>query len=185
MKCLWCHEPLFSDDSSLYIHTDKSSFMHAGEEYPALTAQPGHYQLPDKVPTRHAPRVLNVDGMGVLQGMTKAPAIQKLSDLTNLFTGRNESMMNGYSEGRVIFDNYLDQSLKDKTRQKRATMSTEFAVHPEMKLSMSTKELLSSSKTKHHLTCMFAEGLLEHFSVNRKNIKLVVTYNNIIKESQF
>jgi len=86
-------------------------------------------------------------------------------ELQNAFIKLTESKIDGYSEGRVIYDHYLHQSLKAKTRQKRTSTSTEFAVYREMKLTMSMKELLSSSKTKHHLTCMFAEGLLEHFQV--------------------
>jgi len=57
-------------------------------------------------------------------------------------------MMEEYNEGRMVFDRYLDQSLKNMTRQKRATTSTEFEIHPDMKLTMSLKELLSASRSK-------------------------------------
>jgi len=46
-------------------------------------------------------------------------------------------MMAGYDEGRVVFDIYMDQSLKNKTRQKRETTSVEYEIHLEMKLAMS------------------------------------------------
>ena len=55
-------------------------------------------------------------------------------ELRNTFIKLTESKIDGYSEGRVIFDRYLDQSLKAITRQKTASTSTEFAVYPEMKL---------------------------------------------------
>jgi len=58
------------------------------------------------------------------------------------------------------------------------------AVYREMKLTMSMEELLSSSKTKHYLACMFTEGLLEHFS-GKMNIKFVVTFYNKIKNHDF
>ena len=93
-------------------------------------------------------------------------------------------MMTGYGEGRVVFDRYEKQSLKNKTRQKRAQTSTDYKVHPQMKLTMSIKELLSSTTTKSHLTAIFAEGLLEHF-VKRDNIKLVVVYGNKVKGFNF
>jgi len=92
--------------------------------------------------------------------------------------------MFGYSEGRVVFDRYLDESLKNKTRQKRATTPTEFEIHPEMKLMMSLKDLLSGSKTKRRLTVMLAEGLLQEFS-RKSAVKLVVIYDTKIKGCDF
>ena len=46
-------------------------------------------------------------------------------------------MLTGFNEGRIIFVPYLEQSSKNETRQKRVVTSTEYEVHPEMKLSMS------------------------------------------------
>jgi len=129
----------------------------------------------------HPPRVLIVDAMAVLHGIKKTC---NKRELQNTFIKLTESKIDSYSEGRVIYDHYLDQSLKVKTRQKRVSTWTEFAVYREMKLTMSMKELLSSSKTKHHLTCMFAEGLLEHLC-GKMNIKLVVTFYNKIKNHDF
>ena len=53
-----------------------------------------------------------------------------------------------------------------------------------MKLTMSLKELLSSSKTKSNITAMFAEALLQEFS-NTNNFKLVVVYGTKIKSYNF
>ena len=46
----------------------------------------------------------------------------------------------------------MDQSLKNKTRQKRAATSVEYEIHPDMKLTMSIKDPLSASSTKKKLT---------------------------------
>jgi len=54
--------------------------------------------------------------------------------------------------------------------QKRATTSTDFTIHPDMKLTMSLREMLSASKTKKDLTCIFAQALLEHFSQKGSNL---------------
>ena len=51
----------------------------------------------------------------------------------------------------VALDHYLDQSLKNTTGKKSQITSTAYDIHPEMKLTMSLKELLSSSKNKHDL----------------------------------
>ena len=71
--------------------------------------------------------------------------------------------MKGYDEGRIVFDKYLDQSLKNKTRLIRSKSSAEYAVHPDMSLTMSIKDLLSASSTKRRLTVMLAEATLDHF----------------------
>jgi len=110
--------------------------------------------------------------------------MQKLSDMQEAFTKRIAFMLIVYSEGRVVFDRYQDQSLKSKTRQKRVFTSTEFKVHSQMKLTMSLKELLSSSNTKSSLNAMFAEALLQHFS-STNNFKLVVVYGTKIKSYNF
>ena len=89
-------------------------------------------------------------------------------------------MVAGFHEGRVVFDRYLESSLKNRTRQKRSTTSVEFQIHPEMRLTMSIKDLLSSSKSKSMLVNLFANGLLASFSSNT-TIKLVVVYDNKIK----
>ena len=83
------------------------------------------------------PKVLIVDAMALLQSMKKAPKAKTILDLQQAFIKRIESMMLNYREGRIVFDRYLDESLKNKTRQKRATTHTEFEIHPEMKLTMS------------------------------------------------
>ena len=92
--------------------------------------------------------------------------------------------MDGYDEGRVVFDRYIDQSLKSKTRQKRATTSVEYDIHTEMKLTMPIKELLSFTSTKKKLTCMLGQGLLEYFSRNN-SLQLVVVYDTVIKGHDF
>jgi len=108
--------------------------------------------------------VLIVDSVGVLQSMKKTPTMVKLSDFQEAFNKWIEKMMAGYDEGRVVFDRYIDQSLKNKTWQKRANTSIEYEVHPQIKLTMSIEELLSASSTKKKLTCMICQGLLDCFS---------------------
>ena len=58
-------------------------------------------------------RVLIVDAMAVLQCLKKMPTMRKISDLSEVFIKRIEGMMVGYDEGRVVFDRYIDQSLKN------------------------------------------------------------------------
>ena len=76
----------------------------------------------DIPPQLQLPKVLIIDAMAVLQTMKKSAKTKKLSD--EAFIKRIEKMMIGYREGHVVFDRYVEQSLKNKTRQKRATTCT-------------------------------------------------------------
>ena len=67
----------------------------------------------------------------------------------------------------------MDQSLKNKTRQKRAATFVEYEIHSDMTLTMSIKDLLSAS-------FMLAEGLLKYFSSD-SSILLFVLYDTFIK----
>lgn len=110
--------------------------------------------------------------------------MQTFADLQEAFFKRIDGMMVGYQEGHVIFDCYLDQSLKDKTCKKRAATSREFEIHPEMKLTMSLKELLSAPRTKKSLTTMLAEHLLQRYS-SQCAVRLTVVYHTKIKGHDF
>ena len=161
-------------DGSLYIPTDKASLMHAIEGAEDQ-AEPSLTQSQSQLP-----KVLIIDAMAVLQTMKKTSTTKTLSDLEHAFNKKIEHMMTGYNEGRVVFDRYVEQSLKDKTRQKRATTTTEYKVHSNMTLTMPIKDLLSSSKTKSCITTMFAQSLLQHFSC-KSGFHLVVVYGTTIK----
>ena len=89
-------------------------------------------------------------------------------------------MLINYKVGHVVFDRYMEKSLKNKTRQKRSKTETSFLVHKETKLTMILKELLSSSDTKKNLTAMLAEELLKIYS-NQDDLTLYVIYDNKIK----
>lgn len=181
---------LCSVDGSLYIPADKASLMHAVE---GATAKPvsetvssdthGDTQV-GIIPHSKPPKVLIVDAMAVLQSMKKTSVMLKLSDLQEAFIKRIEYMMEGYSEGRVVFDRYQEQSLKNQTRKKRAVTSIEFKINLQMKLTMSIRELLSSSSTKASLTSMLAEALLQYFS-GKNPFKMFVVYDVKIKSNDF
>ena len=69
--------------------------------------------------------------------MKRTPSM-KLSDLVEALIKNVKRIMNGYKESkRVVFDSYLDQSLKKYDIKKSATISRELQVHPQMNLTMS------------------------------------------------
>ena len=62
--------------------------------------------------------------------------MKTIFDLTNQFVKRVRRMMKGYSEGRVLFDKYLENSLRMNTRKQRGgTNNVAFSIHDEMNIS--------------------------------------------------
>ena len=124
MKCLWCNDR-FAQLIALYI----SKLMHAIEE--------SYLNSSTWSAARHSHRSTSTScsHCRCLGSSTQYEEnTQQTRTIRNTFIKLTESKIDGYSEGRVICDRYLDQSLKVKTRQKRAPTSTEFAVCQEMKL---------------------------------------------------
>ena len=168
---------LFATDGSLLIPNDKSCIMHAVENQDTIDVDSEDiFAVEDDTDTEEKKallflnkefneKVIIFDAMGILQSMEKTPAM-KVCHLKTAFIKRIKHLMIGYSEGRVLFDRYLDISLKNKTRAKRAQNISviEFDIHDEMSIAkLSLKELLSSSKTKSQLTEFFAKALLGSF----------------------
>ena len=80
---------------------------------------------------------------------------------------RIRHLTKGDAQGRIIFDQYLEVSLKNKSRAKRAQKisSLEFVVHDEMNIAkISLNELVANSKTKSQLTELLVQALLETFN---------------------
>jgi len=111
-------------DGSLFILTDKASVMLAVEDAKAESPEAAP-QLELVQELDSSVSVLTVDTMDMLQSMKKTPTMLKLSDLQDAFNKRIEKMMVCNDEGRVVFGRYMYQSLKNKTRQKRAATSVE------------------------------------------------------------
>ena len=81
---------------------------------------------------------------------------------------------------RVIFDRYVEGSLKDNTRKIGATYvaaaTAVYVVHDSTSISaISSKQLLSCTSPMHSLTCYLGQGLLERF--DGRDLILVVVYD--------
>ena len=88
-------------------------------------------------------------------------------DVQEEFIRKVSLVMRGYDEVRIIFDRYVQQSLKNKNPIKRS----EYAVHPAM--------CLSASSTKRLLTIMIGQATLIHF-MKQSKVRVVVTYDDKI-----
>ena len=112
--------------------------------------------------TDRATRVLIIYAMAVVQCIKKTPIMTSIVHLKTTFRARIERMAIEYMEVRVIFDRYVEGSLKEKTRKKRAThvaaATAGHVVHDSMAINMITlKRLLSCTSTKRSLTCYIVQ----------------------------
>ena len=70
--------------------------------------------------TMTSDRVLIIDGMAVVNQIDFTP-LQTCKDFAMAFVTRLTYMISDYTEVRLIFDRYLQQSLKARTRDKRTS----------------------------------------------------------------
>ena len=67
------------------------------------------YLKPQQTAADYRDRALVVDAMAVLQSMKKTPTMRTHADLKETFVKCIENMLNGFNEGRIIFDRYLSR----------------------------------------------------------------------------
>ena len=172
---------LFANDGSLLTPNKKSAIISLIEKLPLpheICFQEAHnettvssvesYESSVDSTQRSSPQesIAIIDAMAIVQSLKKTPTMKKMSDLLLVFCKKIENRAKGYSETRVVFDEYYDASLKAKTRAKRAkakkaTIEISYRMNDHMSLSYVTlKDLLTSTKTKRSLTKYLADGLL-------------------------
>ena len=61
-----------------------------------------------------------IDAMSVVLAIKKSLSMVSCSVFAHAFVRSIHKIMSGYTEGRVIFDRYIDNSLKVQTRGKRS-----------------------------------------------------------------
>lgn len=173
---------MFAPDGTLLLATDKASVMHAVE------AQPSASHSPEPEPSVSHPIASTyiLDAMALLQAMKKTPGMKKIIHLKHAFinTIKRRVHKGGYTEARILFDQYLPLSLKEKTRAKRATsdeaLRAGYEVHDEMNITtVPLRDLLSCSKTKGQLARLLAQGLLEEFA--GYDLRIIVSYDTNIR----
>ncbi|MES9884227.1 MAG: TCR domain-containing protein [Sedimenticola sp.] len=193
---------LFATDGSLLLPSDKSSFLKEVEGYKGqCNTSTGHASSDESIDTEADPKFTNpdtlfilkdadekvmiIDAQAVVQSMTKTPGMHTIRDFGNAFVKRILGLLKGYTEGRVIFDRYIDNSMKESTRSKRQGNITpvRFFIRDEMSIkNISMKLLLSHCETKASLTEYLSEQLLEAFK--DRNQGLVVSVGTASRVSK-
>ena len=172
---------VFSPDGSPLLCVDKASLMTR-----IIAHQPVQGQLSV---AGDREKVLIIDAMVEAKALRKRDSDTKLVNLKQAFISRiKNKAAGGYQEIRVLFDQWKKDSLKEKTRNKRAEntgISTDeedkgFDMHDDMIIT-ETKltALMGTNTSKTQIAAYFADGLLQEYNGN-ENVKLIVTYGEKI-----
>lgn len=141
---------LFTSDGYLLIPSDKSAFLNTIEKYTSEIQS----QYTD----------------------CKPPSMENCADFAKAFIMVIKQMLTEYTEGRIIFDRYIENSLKEQTRKKRLGENTAvaFAISDSTNIKLvSMKTFLSSNSTKCQLTEYLRKILMREFADSEKTIVVV------------
>ena len=166
---------MFSSDGRLLHCTDKANVMHAVHnlmksqqpQEQARSCSNEESRLDESTEIR---KVIILDGMAIVQKPKKTKDTVKL-----------ESRQ--YDEVYLIFDRYIEGSLKERTRHKRTGgKSIQCKVTDNTRIdNIPLKKFLSHNETKQELTAYLARLLVNYFEENETNY--VVVYDTICEKN--
>ena len=197
---------LFASDGSLLLAYDKASILHHLEKLDsnrqqdqadrneATGSEPSDnqaIQVPlqvadtavehtnvDLTEESSAHRVIIIDGMAVVNSVSKTEQMKTCQDFADAFLQIICNMAALYEEVRLVFDRYIKTSLKEQMRTKRTKgKSTYYHVKDNTLIQyISLKDFLSDIRTKGELTEYLADKVVCHSkSSNNRLKKLMVT----------
>ena len=175
---VWGTSALFSPDGTILQCRDKSKLIHLLNKLSTIQPLSQEGELPEDgmnttqdVPSR---KITLVDGMVLLQQMTKKPAtIVTVKDLSECLNNRLMSFTRDYDEIIFVFDTYRDYSLKSATRDKRrqGRAPIQYQVRDDTNIKhIPMNRFLSQDKTKADLTNYLAAKILEYNSTAQKRV---------------
>lgn len=195
---------LFAADGSLLLAYDKATILHhlelmASDEPREQTSEPAMTYAAENqngdvadaplenravdsenentTNTRY--RVIIIDGMALVNSIIKTDQMRTCHDFAQSFISILSNLASNYNEVRLVFDTYLNTSLKEQTRKKRTKgKSTYYQIRDSSIIkNISLKDFLAHIKTKAELTEYLAIKCLDHSksSMNRLK-KFIVTF---------
>ena len=110
--------------------------------------------------------VIIFDGMALVNSIQKTECVKTCKDFAEGFLANSVQASHGYNEVRLVFDRYMQGSLKEKMREKR-TGGNEIQYHVDDRTVLThilLKQFLSDIQTKAELTTYLADKCLVYFS---------------------
>ena len=153
---------LFSFDGKLLSCNDKSSVMHAIEDRGQNLLNIDNTQHNIIESDVDNAKVVILDGMALVNKLALTRDIKTCKDLKILFAEKLLMETDGAPEIRLVFDKYIESSLKERTREKRtAGKSTRYIITVSTSIvGVPLKQLLSDIQTKQDITVYFAENII-------------------------
>ncbi|CAG9761624.1 unnamed protein product [Ceutorhynchus assimilis] len=165
---------LFAADGSLLLPTDKFKLMQKLEDISKNSEIDAN--IVDNLLVKNRSVIL-VDGMALVQCISKSPSMKTCKDFANVFVSMLTELSKAHDEVHLIFDTYKENSLKHITRTKRTKKYSGACYHVSdgsIIQNITLKDFLSNIKTKMELTEYLAKKVLG--CGNFKHV--VVSYNN-------
>ena len=159
--------------------------MHASEEcsIEPSSEQNSTFDVPSTVESRY--KLCIIDAMAIVQAIKNGPLMVYCSDFANAFVRSIKKIISGYDEGRVIFDRYLENSLKAQTHSKMSTGidPVKFDINDATNIKLvPLKTLLSHIETKSKLTEYLGKAVLREYADSNKSVVVVYgTWTNCNK----
>ena len=164
---------LFTADGSLLLPTDKFKLMQKLED----TSKNCETQTMLEALSVKPRAVVLVDGMALVQCISKSSSMRTCQDFANVFLSMINEIASPHDELHLIFDTYKEDSLKNSTRSKRNQKYSGAAYHVSdgsLLKNISLKDFLSNIKTKKELTEYIAKKVRDCERFNH----VVISYNN-------
>ena len=153
---------LFSFDGKLLSCNDKSSVMHAIEDRGQNILNIDNTQHNIIESDVDNVKVVILDGMALVNKLVLTRDVETCKDLKILFAEKLLMETDGAPGIRLVFDRYIESSLKERTREKRtAGKSTRYIIIDSTSVvGVPLKQLLSDIQTKQDITVYFAEHII-------------------------
>ena len=155
----------FHPDGSVTMISDKSKVVSSILKI-SLT---GHITIPELQCDK--PSILIIDAMCIVNMVPKSPDMSKAKHFSINFVDIVAGMSDTYDEIRIVFDQYIPDSLKETTCDKRTVKTTPVHYHVNDDTEIKNmKAFLSHVNTKAELTKYLSEKLISHFNKKPKRV---------------
>ena len=156
--------------------------MEASEISPDVAIE-GLAELNDTSPKY---KVIIIDGMALVNAITKT-GIKTCNDFAQAFLDQLSNMADEYDEVRLVFDRYINSSLKEQMRRKRTKWKSTYYHVKDTTLiqNISLKDFLSNIKTTAELTAYLAAKTTDHSKGPTNKLKKCIVTSGQKRKATF
>ena len=113
---------LFSFDGKLLPCNDKSQLMHAIEEMAVMSFEKSMNVTDGHMTTNSNTKVIIIDGMALVNKTEISKDVKTCKDFKNEFLRKLTKETHEFTEIRLVFDRYMEGSLKERTKNENVEL---------------------------------------------------------------